>query len=123
MATHQHEGTLKGLIDSEKFSATSYWEYTERLLHSDEIEAGWQQVIPVLKDPEFTDWVNDYGVDVEWRCSEGDGPVDQIRANFTVNAREEDVRKYLLNASNEQYEDESERPIISSHPEKSLKRY
>ncbi|GMI00563.1 hypothetical protein TrLO_g8323 [Triparma laevis f. longispina] len=123
MATHQHEGTLKGLIDSEKFSATSYWEYTERLLHSDEIEAGWQQVIPVLKDPEFMDWVNDYGVDVEWRCSEGDGPVDQIRANFTVNAREEDVRKYLLNASNEQYEDESERSIISSHPEKSLKRY
>ncbi|GMH47097.1 hypothetical protein TrVE_jg9504 [Triparma verrucosa] len=118
-----HQGTIKGLTNAEKFSSTSYWKYVETLLHSDEVEAGWQQIQPEVKDSEFTDWVNDYGVDVEWRCSDGNGPIDQIRAKFMVNGREDEVRKYLLNASNEQHEDESERSIISSHSEKNLKRY
>ncbi|GMH76479.1 hypothetical protein TrLO_g8185 [Triparma laevis f. longispina] len=118
MTKHFHDRELKG--PPEDNDPAKFWDYVETLLHSDEDEAGWQQIHNVVKDSDFKDWVNDYRVSAEWRCSHGNGPIDQVRAKMVIYAEKKKVLEFLLDADT-QHEDESDRSIISSSPD--MKRY
>ncbi|GMH95865.1 hypothetical protein TrST_g6296 [Triparma strigata] len=119
-AVHQHDGELKGLTEEERFYSSKYWEYVEKLLHSDEEEAGWESIEAELKDQDYSDWVNFVDAKTLWRCSEGNGPVDQIRATFTLKAKMDDVFAYLMVTHTHQNKDETSK-WVQSYPEKPSK--
>eukprot|EP00519_Triparma_laevis_P010158 CAMPEP_0182519262 /NCGR_PEP_ID=MMETSP1321-20130603/45006_1 /TAXON_ID=91990 /ORGANISM="Bolidomonas sp., Strain RCC1657" /LENGTH=877 /DNA_ID=CAMNT_0024727231 /DNA_START=138 /DNA_END=2771 /DNA_ORIENTATION=+ len=116
-AVHQHDRELKGLTEEERFSSSKYWEYVEKLLHSDEEEAGWELIEAELKDQDYSDWVNFVEAETVWRCSEGNGPVDQIRATFTLKAKIGNVFDYLMYTHTHQNKDESSK-WVQTYPEK-----
>ncbi|GMI16763.1 hypothetical protein TrLO_g12393 [Triparma laevis f. longispina] len=118
----KHNGKLKGLTEEHLFSPGLYWTYVEKLLKSDEYEAGWSLIEPELKDEDYSAWVSFIGAGTQWRCSDGDGPVDQIRATFIVDAECKKVCAYLVNKENVQDKDtESGRNILTPYHEKELK--
>ncbi|GMH64466.1 hypothetical protein TrLO_g8306 [Triparma laevis f. longispina] len=116
-AVHQHDGELKGLTDDEKYDPSKYWEYVEKLLLSDEKEAGWQLVESELRDPDYSDWVNFVEAETAWRSSESNGPVDQIRAKFTLKAKMDDVFAYLMVTHTHQNKDETSK-WVQSYPDR-----
>jgi hypothetical protein len=122
-STHRHKCEIRGLTEDQLYSPKKFWEYSENLLHSNMDEAGWLLTQPDLNDDDFKDWVELVEVQVEWRCSSGNGPIDQIRASFVLSVNIREVKEYLLNEHCHMRHGEAERSILSSYPEKSLKRY
>ena len=120
---HRHNGTLKGITGAEVKDPDQYWEYVENLIFSGEEEAGWQLIAQVIDDEPFSEWVDFIGLGAEWRCSHGNGPIDQVRGHFELDSEMEDVKDYLLNPNIHLRPDDEARSLIEVYPDKNMKRY
>lgn len=63
------------------------------------------------------------GLSAEWRCSLGNGPIDQVRGQFELDSAMEDVKDYLLNPNIHLRPDDEARFLIEVYPDKIMKRY
>jgi hypothetical protein len=89
---HLHSAPLKG-VGEEHVDWSTFEEYAKELMESDEFAAGWEPI----EDKYWAGkgWLNETGAVGEWRCGNGDGPIDQGRVIFEVNQKMEDVFEYL----------------------------
>ncbi|GMH75621.1 hypothetical protein TL16_g06821 [Triparma laevis f. inornata] len=100
---HEHDCELKGLDDFAGGSKTPkekdelFFEYFKELAESDEAKAGWMKLEAKNWDAkkhtdwdgkkhteQLKEWLKETGAVGEWRCSTGDGPIDQTRVVYTV---------------------------------------
>jgi hypothetical protein len=83
---HVHAAPLTG-VGEEHADWVEFERYFRRLAVSDEKEAGWELMRPKDwggKKKKVKEWLEETGAVGEWRCANGDGPVDQCRVTFEV---------------------------------------
>ncbi|GMI14345.1 hypothetical protein TrVE_jg11238 [Triparma verrucosa] len=95
--THKHGGVLRGLPEDPQWQV--YWEYWDWLVDSNVDDAGWDEMTPrqfrMSKKP-GKKWMERTGAVGNWRCSGGNGPIDQLRISFPLEAEYADVVNYAL---------------------------
>ena len=95
---HVHNAPLKG-IGEDHVEWSAFDAYCRELLTSDEFTAGWETMDAgdwsIGKKDITEEWFAKTKVVGEWRCGNGDGPIDQCRITFEVGHRMEDVYEYL----------------------------
>ncbi|GMI40345.1 hypothetical protein TrCOL_g12999 [Triparma columacea] len=89
---HVHNAPLKGLTLRHR-PLPAFKSYFYELVDSTEATAGWERIDAKYfgKHGKGEAWLEENNAAVEWRCSTGNGPIDQCRATFSVNASMEDV--------------------------------
>ena len=98
---HVHDGALKGVGEGE-IDREGFLEYNERLMKSDEIEAGWEKIKPRhmgKNELSGKEWLRKTNSVCEWRCSSGDGPLNEFRVKFEVEAELKEVSESLFSVS------------------------
>ncbi|GMH87753.1 hypothetical protein TrST_g3113 [Triparma strigata] len=93
---HIHDAPLKGMGPEVAFSVDLFVEYCKDLARSDAAKAGWLSVENTHGWSKIEQWSEETGAKVEWRCSTGDGPIDQGRVRFKVDQGIDDVRANVL---------------------------
>ena len=93
---HIHTSEFRGRPD-ENGDAGQLLSHFQRVATSTNEEAGWLTMTPRDLQPAISsahDWLDSTEAVCEWRCSTGDGPIDECRVTFTIDAKIEDVWKY-----------------------------
>ncbi|GMH76388.1 hypothetical protein TrLO_g509 [Triparma laevis f. longispina] len=93
---HIHEAPLKGVGPEVAYSVDLFVEYCKDLARSDAAKAGWLSVEKTHGWSKIEQWSQEAGAKVEWRCSTGDGPIDQGRVRFVVDQGIDEVRSNVL---------------------------
>lgn len=93
---HIHEAPLKGMGPEVAYSVDLFVEYCKDLARSDVAKAGWLSVEKTHGWSKIEQWSQEAGAKVEWRCSTGDGPIDQGRVRFVVDQGIDEVRANVL---------------------------
>ncbi|GMI07092.1 hypothetical protein TrLO_g3423 [Triparma laevis f. longispina] len=91
---HIHDAPLKNIRPEVAYSVDLFIQYVRRLTESDASEAGWKPLD--VKDwsgkkKKVKEWLDATKAKAEWRCADGDGPLDQARVKFVVDADAETV--------------------------------
>ncbi|GMH59843.1 hypothetical protein TL16_g02912 [Triparma laevis f. inornata] len=121
---HRHNSEIKGMTEDERWNPKAFQGYCTRVMRSTAEQAGWKETKKDVQDERFDLWVDDFSkAKVEWRCSYGDGVINEVRAEFEVDGSFEDVKRYLLRPSNKVEGDEAARNIEEIYETKQLKRY
>ncbi|GMH72540.1 hypothetical protein TrST_g9858 [Triparma strigata] len=89
---HVHESPVKGLEAKHRQKWTDFFDYFVNVTESD----SWESISPDA-DEDKKDGGGVECVVKEVRCGNGDGPIDQIRLSFVVDAKLEVVKAFLLN--------------------------
>jgi hypothetical protein len=90
---HVHNCRIKGLTENEK-KWPAFFEYFEAVAASTAQEAGWETMSRA--DWGVSDaWLSENKVVGDWRCSTGNGPVDQCRVTLEVDADMDAVLDWL----------------------------
>ncbi|GMH73197.1 hypothetical protein TL16_g06118 [Triparma laevis f. inornata] len=86
---HVHDAPLKGMGPEVAYSVDLFIDYFKKLSKSDEKEAGWKPLDAKDwsgKTKKVKEWLEETGVKAEWRCADGNGPIDQARVRYVVDA-------------------------------------
>mmetsp|Transcript_6475 Transcript_6475/g.11744 ORF Transcript_6475/g.11744 Transcript_6475/m.11744 type:complete len:517 (+) Transcript_6475:4847-6397(+) len=86
---HIHDADLKSMTEDVAYSVDKFIEYFKRLAESDANEAGWTPLD--VKDwsgkkKKVKEWLEETGAKAEWRNADGNGPIDQARIKYVVDA-------------------------------------
>lgn len=95
---HIHDAPLKGMGVEVAYSVDAFVDYFKRLIDSDEEEAGWVELRVkdwTGKKKKVKKWLEETGAKAEWRCAEGDGPIDKARVKYIVDADIETLLKEI----------------------------
>ncbi|GMH50245.1 hypothetical protein TrLO_g13897, partial [Triparma laevis f. longispina] len=95
--THIHGGYLRGL------PSKPIWEdlldYFDLLIESNSDDAAWDEMKPKdwhMGKKQGKKWLKSTKAEGFWRCSSGNGPIDQLRVSFPLEAEYADVVKHAL---------------------------
>lgn len=94
---HLHDAPLKGIHEEVAYSVDLFVDYFKKLARSNMQEAGWTPLTP--KDwsrKNLNEWLAETGALAEWRCADGDGPIDQARVKFVVDSDMETVMSEII---------------------------
>jgi len=98
---HIHNGALRE-APHKALSIEQFQDYNMLVAKSTVEEAGWESLNYKdwnsafgLNSEKAEEWVKDTGAVAEWRCAGGNGPVDQCRVQFVVDANIEEIAAYL----------------------------
>eukprot|EP00519_Triparma_laevis_P016028 CAMPEP_0182496482 /NCGR_PEP_ID=MMETSP1321-20130603/5116_1 /TAXON_ID=91990 /ORGANISM="Bolidomonas sp., Strain RCC1657" /LENGTH=509 /DNA_ID=CAMNT_0024700111 /DNA_START=391 /DNA_END=1920 /DNA_ORIENTATION=+ len=83
---HIHDGQLKE-TGPECEDKNAFIDHFKRLVNSDEREAGWVNFDTKdwhIKSETAEEWMKKTGAQMQWRCTYGNGPANQVRVKFTV---------------------------------------
>ena len=88
-AKHVHDAPLKEMGEEVHYSVDLFFTYFKRLAESDANEAGWTPL--TVKDwsgkkKKVKEWLEETGAKAEWRNADGNGPIDQARIKYIVDA-------------------------------------
>ncbi|GMH55830.1 hypothetical protein TL16_g02001 [Triparma laevis f. inornata] len=109
---HRHTGVIGGISRRDLKDEGVVAEYVKVLAQSGELEAGWTSMLKVNR---FAKKLEGGRVKGEFRCSGGDGPVDQYRFVFDVKGSCEDCKGYVMNLEGDEREGEVEHSILQNH--------
>ncbi|GMH66854.1 hypothetical protein TL16_g04527 [Triparma laevis f. inornata] len=84
-----HDAPLKSMGPEVAYSVDLFIKYFKRLAESDAEEAGWTPL--TMKDwsgkkKKIKEWLEETGAKAEWRNTNGNGPIDQARIRYVVDA-------------------------------------
>ena len=85
---HMHNAELKGLPSDT--STEALWNYFDRVVNSAVEEAAWMEIKKkdwIMGRRKVKKWLQKTGARGEWRCSTGDGPIDQVRMCVCMGGR------------------------------------
>ncbi|GMH76607.1 hypothetical protein TrLO_g8011, partial [Triparma laevis f. longispina] len=91
---HRHEGTINGLTD-EHDRNSSFIKYFEKLAMSTQHESGFTDIL--FDGPEWSTWLIKTKAKMEWRNSDGYGPINEGRVSFTIKRPVQYVKDYIVN--------------------------
>ncbi|GMH77019.1 hypothetical protein TL16_g07263 [Triparma laevis f. inornata] len=95
--THKHGGVLRGPPEDPSWQVFhDYWDW---LVDSNVDDAGWDEMTPRqfrMSKKQGKKWLEKTGAVGNWRCSSGNGPIDQLRVSFPLEAEYADVVNYAL---------------------------
>ncbi|GMH59823.1 hypothetical protein TrLO_g3452 [Triparma laevis f. longispina] len=95
--THIHGGYLRGLPSKPAWE--DFWDYFDLLIESNSDDAGWDEMKPRdwhMGKKQGKKWLKSTNAEGFWRCSSGNGPIDQLRVTFPLEAEYADVVKHAL---------------------------
>ncbi|GMI17565.1 hypothetical protein TrLO_g3910 [Triparma laevis f. longispina] len=95
--THIHGGYLRGLPSKPTWE--DFWDYFDLLIESNSDDAGWDEMKPRdwhMGQKQGKKWLKSTEAEGFWRCSSGNGPIDQLRVSFPLEAEYADVVKHAL---------------------------
>eukprot|EP00519_Triparma_laevis_P007065 CAMPEP_0182496394 /NCGR_PEP_ID=MMETSP1321-20130603/5043_1 /TAXON_ID=91990 /ORGANISM="Bolidomonas sp., Strain RCC1657" /LENGTH=1494 /DNA_ID=CAMNT_0024700001 /DNA_START=461 /DNA_END=4945 /DNA_ORIENTATION=- len=99
---HVHDGPLKGVKDVD--AVDSFVDYFRRLAKSNDKEAAWMRLELKHwggKRKKAKEWLNKTGAVADWRSGSGDGPIDQARVKFWIEADVERALAYSTSTENQ----------------------
>ena len=105
---HLHNGTIRGITE-EHDTKEGFTTYFTKLAESTPETAGWELITPKEWGPtsvKAAEFLDETGAVGEWRCSTGDGPVNQCRVKFTIDVSYEATKEHLVNPWDEEDEND-----------------
>ncbi|GMH97930.1 hypothetical protein TrVE_jg8351 [Triparma verrucosa] len=111
---HRHTGVIGGISGRDLRDEGAVEEYVKVLAQSGELEAGWTSMRNVHR---FMKKLEKSSGDItkgEYRCSTGDGPVDQFRFVYSVRGSISDCKKFVMNLEGQEREGEVEHSILQN---------
>ena len=118
---HAHDGSLRGMNVTETKEKKGFIEYFIKVALSSEKDGGWDVFHKPVK--RWTDFFAYSQATVEFRNSEGNGPVDEYRIKYEVQAPEKLVMDYALNKNRDKRFYEKETHLCGNHTSKVYKQY
>ena len=94
---HKHDGGLRETPNNSRWE--TYWEYFNCLVESNADDAGWDEMKPRewrMGKKKGKKWLRATGAVGHWRNIGGNGPIDQLRVTFELEANYADVLKHAL---------------------------
>ncbi|GMI05582.1 hypothetical protein TrVE_jg1080 [Triparma verrucosa] len=92
----EHSGSIKG-ITADHDDPLAFIDYFERLALSEPEDIGYKKVVTREVSEERLNFEKETGAFLEWRNSEGNGPIDEGRVTFKVNLPIDLIEEYLVN--------------------------
>jgi hypothetical protein len=93
---NEHDGVIKGLtIEHDENDA--FIRYVETLALSSPYDSGFKTMYEELHGPKWLMLLGESKADIEWRNCDGNGPINEGRASFTVKLGIKHVQDFIIN--------------------------